>query len=85
MNTLCNDRDAVYKKLFFRCVTIPLALALIALASTEISADTQQKIVAGLPVILWLWLGIAIGICLVMVQAVIAAMHQLGKSENVTE
>ncbi len=64
------------------CVLLPVILALVAIFSTTLSADTQSQLIMGLPIILWFWFAIALLICL---NTLVFAVQVLKGKDNVTD
>ncbi len=64
------------------CVLLPVILALVAIFSTPLSADTQSQLIMGLPAILWLWFAIALLICL---NTLVFALQVIKGKDNVTD
>lgn len=48
------------------CVYLPLFLAFASMFSTQFDSSLQSQPIAGIPLFLWLWLGVSLGICTVL-------------------
>ncbi len=73
-------------RLFLSIVVIPIVLAIGAIFSTLLPAETQSQLMLGLPVILWLWFAIAILVCVLTIVAsfrVIARLNRASSNANV--
>ncbi len=61
MKHTANTSPSASSRLFIYLPIVIIVLALLAIVSTVLPVDIQQRIsLLGLPVILWFWLGVAV-------------------------